>query len=89
MTIERARLTCDHLEELMYLHEVWPKLREWKTIQKAPLVVATCHPHLYTKNPLGHIPCFFVVANNKYQKSKRVHVPDSFSLVYQYMNNST
>ena len=37
MTKKRARLSCDHLEELMYLHEVWPKVREWTTIKKARL----------------------------------------------------
>jgi len=38
--LERARLTCDHLEELMYLHEVWPKVREGTAInlKKARLV---------------------------------------------------
>jgi len=38
MTKKRARLTCDHLEELMFLHEVWPKVREWTAIKKARLV---------------------------------------------------
>jgi len=37
MTKKRANLNCDHLEELMYLHEVWPKVREWKTIKKVRL----------------------------------------------------
>jgi len=37
MTKKRANLSCDHLEELMYLHEVWPKVREWKAIKKAHL----------------------------------------------------
>lgn len=37
MTKKRARLTCDHLQELMYLHEVWAKVREWKAIKKARL----------------------------------------------------
>ena len=37
MTKKRARLSCDHLEELMYLHEVWPKVREWTAIKKARL----------------------------------------------------
>jgi len=32
--LERARLT----EELMYLHEVWPKVREWTAIKKPRLV---------------------------------------------------
>jgi len=35
MTKKRARLTCDHLEELMYVHEVWLKVREWTAIKKA------------------------------------------------------
>jgi len=34
MTKKRARLTCDHFEELMYVHEVWPKVREWTVIEK-------------------------------------------------------
>jgi len=37
MTKKRARLSCDHLEELMYLHEVWPKVREWTAMKKARL----------------------------------------------------
>ena len=37
MTKKRARLSCNHLEELMYLHEVWPKVREWTAIKKARL----------------------------------------------------
>jgi len=38
MTKKRAILTCDNLEELMYLHEVWAKVREWMAIKKARLV---------------------------------------------------
>jgi len=38
MTKKRARLSCDHLEELMYLHEVWPKVRKWTVIKKARLL---------------------------------------------------
>ena len=38
MSKKRASLTCDHLEELIYLHEVWPKVREWQAIKKARLV---------------------------------------------------
>jgi len=34
MTKKRARLSCDHLEELMYLHEVWSKVGEWTVIKK-------------------------------------------------------
>jgi len=81
--LERARLNCDHLEKLMYLHEVWSKVREWTAIKKVRLVhwlhVAHTrahthkHTHSYTKNPLGRIPCFFVVTNNKYQKRNHVH----------------
>jgi len=37
MTKKLAGLTCDHLEELMYLHEVWAKVREWTAIKKARL----------------------------------------------------
>jgi len=37
MTKKRARLTCDYLAELMYLHEVWAKVREWTAIKKARL----------------------------------------------------
>ena len=72
--LERARLTCDHLEELMYLQEVWSKVREWTAIKKVRLVyllhvVDMCaqthkHTHSYTKNPLVRIPCFFVVTNS-------------------------
>jgi len=99
MTKKRARLTCYHVEELMYLQEVWPKVREWTAIKKARLVYwlhfahtrAHTHKHTdsYTKNPLGRIPCFFVVTNNKYQKRNRVHIRDSLSLLYKYMNTST
>ena len=100
MTTKRARLTCNYLEELMYLHEVWPKVREWTAIKKARLVywlhVAHTrahrheHTHSYTKIrvPVDRIPCFFVVTNNKYQKRNRVHFRDSFSLLYTYTNTS-
>jgi len=37
MTQKRARSSCDQLEELMYLHEVWLKVREWTAIKKARL----------------------------------------------------
>ena len=30
MTKKRARLTCDNLEELVFLHETWPVVREWE-----------------------------------------------------------
>jgi len=99
MTKKRTRLSCNHLEELMYLHEVWPKVREWTAIKKARLVYwlhvvhmrthTHKHTHSYTKNPLGRIPCFFVVTKNKYQKRNRVHFRDSLSLLYKYMYTST
>ena len=38
MTKKRARLSCNHLEELMYLHEVWLKVRERTAIKKVRLV---------------------------------------------------
>jgi len=37
MTEKPVRLSFDHLEELMYLHEVWLKVREWTVIKKARL----------------------------------------------------
>jgi len=37
MTKKQARLSCDHLKELMYLHEVLPKVREWTDIKTARL----------------------------------------------------
>jgi len=37
MIKKRVRLSCDHLEELMYLDEVWPIVREWTAIKKARL----------------------------------------------------
>jgi len=36
MTKKQARLSCDHLEELTYLHEVWPKVREWTKSRRLP-----------------------------------------------------
>jgi len=53
----------------------------WRSGYMSPTRVRT-HTHTQTqilvhKKPLGHIPCFFVVTNNKYQKRKCVHVPDS------------
>ena len=34
MTKKRSRLTCHNTEELVYLHEVWPQVREWETVKK-------------------------------------------------------
>jgi hypothetical protein len=34
MTKKRCGLTCDNLETLVYLHEVWPKTREWEARKK-------------------------------------------------------
>jgi len=47
MTKKRARLTYNHLEKLMYLHEVWLKVREWTAIKKAPLVYWQHVPHTH------------------------------------------
>ena len=30
MTKKRTRLTCDHLEELVFLHETLPVVRQWE-----------------------------------------------------------
>jgi len=37
MIKKRSRLTCDNMEELMYLHEVLPQVREWEAIKKMRL----------------------------------------------------
>jgi len=37
MTEKRPRLTCDKMEELVYLHEVWPQLQEWRAVKKMRL----------------------------------------------------
>jgi len=34
MTKTRLRLTCDIMEELVYLHEVCPQVREWEAVKK-------------------------------------------------------
>jgi len=97
--LERVRLNCDHLEELMHLHEFWSKVREWTAIKKVCLAYwlhvthtrahTHKHTHSYAKNPLGRIPCFFVVTNNKYPKINHVHSRDSRSLPRLYKYTST
>jgi len=37
MTRKRSRLTCDNMEELVYLHEVWPQVQEWQAVKKMRL----------------------------------------------------
>ena len=37
MTKKRSRLTCDNMEELVYLHEVCPQVREWEAVKKMRL----------------------------------------------------
>jgi len=34
MTKKHLRLTCDNMEELIYLHEVCPQVREWEAVKK-------------------------------------------------------
>ena len=34
MTKKRSRLTCDNMEELVYLHEVWPQVRGCEAVKK-------------------------------------------------------
>jgi len=34
MTKKRSRLTCDNMEELVYLHEVRRQVREWEAVKK-------------------------------------------------------
>ena len=38
MTKKRSRLTCDNMEELVYLHEVCAQVREWDAVKKICLV---------------------------------------------------
>ena len=35
MNKKHANLSADHMEELVYLHEVWPKVREWEAVNRA------------------------------------------------------
>jgi len=37
MTKKRSRLTCDNIDELFYLHEVWPQVRDWEAVKKMRL----------------------------------------------------
>ena len=37
MTKKRSRLTCDNMEDLVYLHELWPQVREWEAVKKMRL----------------------------------------------------
>jgi len=37
MTKKRSLLTCDNLQELDYLHEVLPQVREWEAVMKMRL----------------------------------------------------
>ena len=37
MTMKLSRLKCDNMEELVYLLEVWPLVREWETVNKMRL----------------------------------------------------
>jgi hypothetical protein len=34
MTKKRTRRTCDNLETIVYLHEVWHKVREWEACKR-------------------------------------------------------
>jgi len=34
MTKKRSRLTCDNMEELVYLREVWLQVRDWEAVKK-------------------------------------------------------
>jgi len=48
MTKTRTRLSCDHPEELMYLHEVWSKVREWTVIAWRSVYRTTTRAHTDT-----------------------------------------
>ena len=34
MTKKQCSLSCDNLEECVYLHEVWPQVRKWAADEK-------------------------------------------------------
>jgi len=37
MTKKRSRLTCENMEDLVYLHEVLAQVREWEAVKKMRL----------------------------------------------------
>ena len=37
MTKKRSLLICDNLQDLDYLHEVWPQVQEWEAVMKMRL----------------------------------------------------
>jgi len=37
MTEKHNSLTCDNKEELVYLHDVWPQVRDWEAVKKMRL----------------------------------------------------
>jgi len=37
MTKKHSSLTCDDMKELVYLHEVWPQVRDWEAVKKMRL----------------------------------------------------
>ena len=37
MTKKHSSLTCDNMKESVYLHEVWPQVRDWEAAKKMRL----------------------------------------------------
>ena len=37
MTKKHTSLTSDSMKELVYLHEVWPQVRDWEAVKKMRL----------------------------------------------------
>ena len=37
MTKKHSSLACDNMKELVYLHEVWPQVRDWEAVKKMRL----------------------------------------------------
>ena len=37
MTKKHSSLACDTVKELVYLHEVWPQVRDWEAVKKMRL----------------------------------------------------
>ena len=87
MTRKRTNLTCDHLEELMYLHEVSPKSEGVEDHQEGALGIefthrTHAHTHTWTNNTVVCYPFSIIMTTNKSSKKILVHVSDSFCVMY-------